>query len=385
MESRENRGNTRTLFLLNSLGIGGSERKSVRIVNRLHEIGWEVHLGYLNGPADLLSDIHPDIPILFLNRKSKLPFGAVSRLRSYLKSTEITKVVCINLFPLLCASLACAFSKRPNSRMSVMVNATKHPSNKAQLQMYIYRPLLMFAQEIVFGCELQRAEWIARYGLDETRCAVIYNGVDENKFRPNISKDYAVSPFHGFGKSSSDFLIGSVGNLRPEKNHVELVMAMADLKRVVPNAKLIIVGEGDERKNIERIIKKENLENCVSLVGQIDDVRSIVNLMDVFVLPSISDTFSNAALEAMSMGVPVILSDSGGASEMVEHGESGLIYQTGDTSTLTRLLCRLAREAGTRERLGTHARMTVIEKFSFARMVEKYELLLRNELLNTNA
>ena len=114
------------------------------------------------------------------------------------------------------------------------------------------------------------------------------------------------------------------------------------------------------------------------LPGQIDDIRPILKLMDVFVLPSISDTFPNAALEAMSMGKAVVLSDSGGSNEMVEDGESGLIYQTHDTSMLVQLLYRLAGEPDTRERLGERARATVIAKYSFTRMIEDYERLLRN-------
>jgi len=378
MESSMRKGDRPVLFLLNSLGIGGSERKTVRIVNRLHENGWNVHLCYLNGPDELLSSIHPEVPIIALNRTSKFSTGAIYRLRSYLSKSGISKIICINLYPLLNAVLACALSGNGTVMISVMVNATKQPNTKTRLQMLVYRPLLLNVSEVVFGCKFQRNEWQARYGLEASRCSVIYNGVNENWFSPTAEGICSTALDFGFGKSASDFLIGSVGNLRLEKNHIELIRAMAELRKLVPNVRAVIVGQGTEKRKLEKLIEQESLSDCMFLTGQIDDIRPIVKLMDVFVLPSISDTFPNAALEAMSMGKAVILSDSGGSNEMVEHGESGLIYQAHDTSMLVQLLYRLAREPDTRERLGERARATVIAKYSFSRMIKDYEKLLEN-------
>lgn len=385
MEGSMHKGNDPVLFLLNSLGIGGSERKTVRIVNKLHENGWNVHLCYLNNPDDLLSSVHTEIPIVFLNRKSRLSPGAICRLRSYVSKAGISKIICINLYPLLYAISARALSGNGAMMVSVMVNTTKHPNRKAQLQMRLYRPLLSNVSELVFGCRSQRDEWRTRYGFEASRCAVIYNGVDENWFSSSAEGISSIVLDFEFGKSASDFIIGSVGNLRPEKNHVELIRAMVELRKLVPNAKVIIVGEGAERRKLEALVQEERLSDCVFFPGQVDDIRPIVNLMDVFVLPSISDTFPNAALEAMSMGKAVILSDSGGSKEMVKDGESGLIYQAHDTSTLVQLLFKLSREPETRHKLGERARATVIAKYSFTRMIEDYELLLQNRLLQNSS
>jgi glycosyltransferase involved in cell wall biosynthesis len=118
----------------------------------------------------------------------------------------------------------------------------------------------------------------------------------------------------------------------------------------------------------------------VILCGTLDDVRPALELMDVFVLPSVAvETFSNAALEAMAMEKPVVLSDLGGAREMIVDGSSGYICRRGDLESLTVQLSRLACDKNERHRLGQNARKRVAEEFSLSGMVGSFEALLNLE------
>jgi glycosyltransferase involved in cell wall biosynthesis len=99
--------------------------------------------------------------------------------------------------------------------------------------------------------------------------------------------------------------------------------------------------------------------------------------MDVFVLPSLAvETFSNAALEAMAMERPVVLSDIGGATEMVTHGQNGYVFHKGDDSTLERILTALNNSPDLRRDVGRAGRATVEARFSFQRMADAYERLM---------
>jgi glycosyltransferase involved in cell wall biosynthesis len=359
------------LFLLSSLIVGGSEGKAVRVANELHRRGRDVHVAYLNPPTTLLAKLDQHIPVIHLGRKGKLSFAAIRTLRDYLRRAGISRVVCVNLYPLLYAQAArgtLPSATRPS--VIQLVNRTEHVGRKARAAMLLYAPLLRRAEKIIFGCQAQLELWRARYRLDEARCHVIYNGVDERKFaaegrtRPSVP---------GLRLDGTEFVIGTVGTLRKQKNHAELIAALAHLQ--VPHGifRAIIVGEGPERSSLEQQIRELGLEDRVSLLGELEDVRPILEIIDVFVLTSITETFSNAALEAMSMGRAVILSDTGGAREMVEHGTSGYVYPPGDIATLAALLERLARDAETRRVLGAGARSTVLEKFTNARMLVEYE------------
>jgi len=250
-----------------------------------------------------------------------------------------------------------------------MVNLTEHPRRKDQLQMLLYGPLMRRAEKVIFGCQAQQEIWARRYGLLSDRCGVIYNGIDVERFSPDTTTDFS-------GKSvvreAADFVIGAIGTLWPNKNHIELIYALSKLKSKVPNARLVIAGEGPERSRLEAEIAERGLERSVVLLGEVEDVRPVLDAMDVFVLPSISETFSNAALEAMAMRKAVVLSNTGGIPEMVRDGVDGYLYDRGDVQALVEIIVRLAIEPGLRVAIGAKARETVLSRFTFERMVDEY-------------
>ena len=112
------------------------------------------------------------------------------------------------------------------------------------------------------------------------------------------------------GIASGTFLIGGIGRLVPEKNHRVLIDALIELRRRGIDAHGVIAGKGPCREMLEQ--RASNVKEHVSFTGVLEDVRPLLAALDVFVLPSIAETFSNAALEAMSMSRPVVRSPAGG-------------------------------------------------------------------------
>jgi glycosyltransferase involved in cell wall biosynthesis len=140
----------------------------------------------------------------------------------------------------------------------------------------------------------------------------------------------------------------------------------------------LVVGDGPERAALERLAQATGLAEHIRFVGEMSDVRQALYAMDVFALTSIkSETFSNAALEAMAMARPVVLSQLGGAAEMVDPGRTGYLYPVGDVEGLTAYLRRLAEDTEHRRKLGREARQRVLERFAFERMIDGYEAVLR--------
>lgn len=374
----EDKGRRSVLFLLSSLTIGGSERKAVRIVNELHRTGWNVHLAYLNHPATLLNDIREGVPRVFLNRKGKISLASILRLKDYIQQTHIATIVCINLYPLIYAqAVRYLLPVNVSPRLILAVNSTKHIAVKNRLAMQIYRPLMKRADKIVFGCQVQLQHWCAQYELQTERCEVIYNGVDEERFICEITDSVAKQTIARESSDFPEFVVGTVGQLRPVKNQIELILALAHLKDRLPNMRLLIIGDGSERERLESIVEDQDLSDRVTFLGALDDVRPAVKSLNLFVLTSISETFSNAALEAMAMGKTVILSDTGGAREMIEDGINGYIYERGDRRALAALIEQLERDPEKRRTIGENARATVLAKFTFGRMISEYEYLLR--------
>jgi glycosyltransferase involved in cell wall biosynthesis len=161
--------------------------------------------------------------------------------------------------------------------------------------------------------------------------------------------------------------------LRPEKNHVQLVEAVARLRaRDIP-ARALLVGDGAMRPAIEARARALGVSDHVRITGFQADVRPLVGACDAVVLCSTAvETFSLAALEAMALGRPVVQSQIGGAAEMTVPGENGALFPVGDTRALVERLAELADPAA-RRRMGAAARATVEARFCERAMVERYE------------
>jgi glycosyltransferase involved in cell wall biosynthesis len=210
------------------------------------------------------------------------------------------------------------------------------------------------------------------------RSMVLYNGVDTEHFSPGAAAVSGQEERRRLGISPQAFVVGTVGRLAPEKNQVALIDAIAELRRRGIEAVLLLIGQGKMRSELEQRAQARGVRPQVIFAGQLTDVRSSLSAMDVFVLPSTRvETFSNAALEAMSMGTPVILSDIGGATEMVSNGVEGFTLDRAELgSRLAPLLADLHANAELRQRMGRAARERVLREFSHSCMVAGYSDLI---------
>ncbi|HJR71293.1 MAG TPA: glycosyltransferase, partial [Gammaproteobacteria bacterium] len=163
--------------------------------------------------------------------------------------------------------------------------------------------------------------------------------------------------------------------LRPEKNHVQLVDAVASLRaRGIP-ARALMIGDGETRGAIEARAQARGVLEHVSITGFEQDVRPFVAAADVAVLTSFTEALSLAALEAMALGKPVVHSAVGGAAEIIAPGSTGLLFPVGDTPALVDRLAMLA-DGPLRSAMGQRARAAVVKSFSESAMVDAYERLL---------
>jgi glycosyltransferase involved in cell wall biosynthesis len=368
---------TAALLLLNNLGIGGSERKIVRIANALRHAGHDIHLAYLNAPHTLRGDLDPGMPAVHLDRTGKFSFGALLRLRRYTLKHQISHMACVNLYPLLYAQ-AIAFQLGQRAPVvSAMINTTDFRTGGDERQMIVYSPLLRRATYLVFGCRLQQEQWTKRYGLSGANSCVIYNGVDQAHFNAAALVETREQLRQKQGFPQNAFIAVSVAQMRPEKQQTDLIRAVAALASHGLPVHALLIGDGNERGAIERCIADLGIKNRVHLAGATEDVRPFLKLADTFVLTSTAvETFSNAALEAMAMGLPVILSRVGGAAEMVEAEKNGFLYSPGDVAELASHIAVLERNESLKRKMGQVAITHVQERFDFTRMLDEYRALL---------
>jgi glycosyltransferase involved in cell wall biosynthesis len=353
------------MFLLSSLTIGGSERKSVRLANALAASNRPAAIAYLSPPESLLPQIHPAVATVNLQRRGKFSIAALRRLAGLLIECNVGTLVAMNLYASLYAVLAARLWRIAGLRVAVSVNTTEFATRKEERQMLLYRHVLRRADVVIFGAERQRELWSSRYRLDRSsaRQVVLYNGVDTSEFsRADIAPAVPREP-------AGRVTLGTVGAFRLEKAQIDLVRAVGELTARGADVAALIVGDGPERAQIEREIRRLGVDERVRLIGKTQDVRPYLASMDIFVLPSVAvETFSNAVLEAMAMSCPVVVSQVGGMDEMLRFG-GGVSYPPGDVKSLCDLLLPLVSSAAARTELGAQARAAAEQHFSFARML----------------
>ena len=210
-----------------------------------------------------------------------------------------------------------------------------------------------------------------RTGFPEKRISVIHNGVDDQRFQPR--PDMRVVARRELGIAEEEFCIGCVGSLAPVKAHMTLLRAVDAASNRTNRWRVVFIGEGPERANLEAFLDGRSWKPQVSFLGLSSGVADLLNALDVYVLPSVFEGISNSLLEAMATGLPVLASDVGGNPEVVVNGESGILFAAGDDRTLAQSLDLLSSDGGIRSRLASRGRSRVQQHFSLKSMVQAYE------------
>jgi len=201
-----------------------------------------------------------------------------------------------------------------------------------------------------------------------TPIEVIPNFVDTEAFRPAPRID-----------ESARVLI-HISNFRPLKCVDDAVRVLAGVRRAVPAATLVLVGDGPERPRVEALVRELGLGEAVRFAGMQPDVLPLLQQADAFLLPSSTEGFGLAALEALSCGVPVVASRVGGIPEVVVDGETGFLCEAGDVPAMTAAALRLLSDAPLRRRLSEAARSSVLARWQLEPAITLYEEYYRRVL-----
>ena len=204
-----------------------------------------------------------------------------------------------------------------------------------------------------------------------TRVRVIPNGVDTARFGPLDSEDRRQLKAELLGNLRHLPVVLFVGRLGPEKNLSVLLESVKSLKIKVL---LLIVGDGILRPELERVSRESRSDQRVVFWGTADRVERFFQIADAFALPSLTEGFPNALLEAMSCGVPSIGSDIPGIRVMIKDGVNGYLFRQ-DARELGDKLNRIFADQGLRNRFSRAARKTIVERFSIHTIAREYRRL----------
>lgn len=380
MSGPENRsqGPAPLLLMVRELGIGGCERDLTKIATHLDRSRFEPHVACFR-PNGIHADTirNAGIPIVHIPVESFASLSAARAARfmgRYIRKHRIGLVhtydVPTNLFGVPVAKVY---------RVPAIVSSQlSYRSLRTGLGQRLLRLTDRLVTRVLVNCEAMQRHMVEDEGLDRSRTFLCYNGVDTSVFRPGC-------PFtKPEPLQDSDLTIGTVCALRPEKNIPLLMRAFARVENRHGWLKLAIVGSGPLLAQLESLARELNIQNRCVFQPTTDDVASWLRAMDIFVLPSLSEAFSNALLEALSTGCSVVASAVGGTPEMVLHQQTGLLFRSGDVAGLADCLQTLIHQPQLRRQLSAAGAELAHRRFSLEVAVERMSALY-DELLQLNA
>ena len=170
------------------------------------------------------------------------------------------------------------------------------------------------------------------------------------------------------------------GRLSREKGVDVLLSGWAHLVKQQEAGLLVLLGDGPQRRELETMVHKLDLDGQVSFIGRVPNVADYLRVSDVFVLPSFNEGLSNALIEAMAAGLAVVASETSGSVDILKHGHNGLLFPCGDPQALAGNLALMLHSPTLRQRLGQAARRTVERNFELGHITDQYLALYRTLL-----
>jgi L-malate glycosyltransferase len=353
----------RVCFVIDRLSRAGTESQLVALIRHLDRNRVQPSLCLLRGSDDESRSMLPDdCPTLDLDLPKLTSLKAISsagRLARFWRKNQVDVVqTYFNDSTYFAVPLARLCGIRHVVR--VRNNLGYWLTRKHRV---IGRVVGRLASQTLTNSEDARQALLATEGLRANRVRVIENGVDLDRYRtlrvPNM--DAAV------------IRVGAVANLRPVKNVDGLVRVAATMGQEHRHVQFEVAGEGEQREELLRLIRHEGLDGQFVLRGSHADVPSFLSTLDIAVLPSHSESMSNALLEYMAAGRAIVATDVGANARLIRHGVDGLIVPVNDDAVLAEAIRRYLRDPDLAKRLARSARERAEAEFGRAAMVQRFE------------
>lgn len=361
-----------------NMGIGGTEQVINQLIcasdqNRFsHQVACiDDHIGSMG--QSLLSN---NIPVVALDRRQGFDSRLVAAIHRYIKSNNIHIVHCHQYTPYVYGLLG---SIGTESKVIFTEHGRFYPE-RSSWKRKLLNPVFERFTYAVTAISKATAGALAKYeNFRPGKIRVIYNGIADYSNTPG----YAPMKFAPPLPANAFPVLGTISRLDPIKNHDLLLRAFKRLLTHHRNALLLIVGDGDLRHKLERQTDQLGIRQQVIFAGYQADPLPWLHVMDIFVLPSLSEGTAMTLLEAMSLAKPVVATDVGGNPEIVDRDVTGTITPSEDEAALANAMIELSNSHELRQSMGDNGRSRFLKLFTANRMVDSYQHLYQEAHAST--
>jgi glycosyltransferase involved in cell wall biosynthesis len=351
---------TRLTFIMSTLTIGGAQRHFAVLLPKLRDLGYDVRAITLIGEGPFFDDLRAadiEIDCAWLSRRTDLSgWRRVSRFID--RGTDL--IVSQNVNGQFVAAVFAAQKRLPH----VVIDQTGPGLRFRRYQNVLVR-LAVRTVDAVVGVTPAQVDQLAAFGVPRNRIVIIPNGVDE--LEPQRSRQEVRAEL---GLADDDFGALLVADLRPEKRGPFFVEAVRRAHAQNPRVKGLVAGAGPELPLVQDLAR--GAERAITVLGARLDVPDLMHACDCVCLTSEAEALPMVALEAMSLGKPVVATRVGGLVSTVHEGETGLLVPPDDVSAFSEALLELAADPPRSAALGEAGREEHRRRFTSAGMAEAY-------------
>ena len=372
----QNSTKTKIIQVIAEAGLSGGPRHILGLLRNIDKKNFDVLLivprGWLSTRAARISGVK----IKIVDFKSKIDFKSLSKLKRNIAEFRSSE----NPFgPIIIhahgprAAAFCRLAVRRGEKFVYTEHIwssfyhIKNPLN-AILQKAGLRSIFNRADRVIAVSKSVKNFLVEKLKADEKKISVIPNAIE-------------IEDFEAPKRKNNDLMVGTVGVLVKRKGQIYLIRAFARVVVSLPKARLEIVGDGPEKQNLLAEIKRLGLESKIQLLGRQDKPEKFLRSWDLFVLPSLSETFGLVILEAFAAKVPVVASKVDGIPELVTNGKTGYLIPAGDVEKLGKSISYLLAENKERNRLSNQAFELLKDKYDWSKIIidieQEYKKLSR--------
>ncbi len=322
----------KVLIIINTIDAGGAETFVMKVFRCLYK---EYTFDFLINKKD------SDYYLKEINELGGQVYYGISKSQNVLMSMKSTyrtvknggykKVLCVSVHPLGCLDLlACRIA---GAKLCLTRSTNSSAGGKVSHVLAAFcRPFMRLLTDVMLAPSKEAGIWLfGNKAVKKGKVKIINNGLDTGLYEYNEKK--RIDKRKELGLEEKDFVVGHVGRFNKQKNHAKLIDIFYEVLKERQSAKLLLVGDGELRSEIESKAEKLGIRDKILFLGIRDDVPDILMVMDVFVFPSLYEGMPNAVIEAQATGLPCVVADTISADvrithclEMVNLGTSSLYW-----------------------------------------------------------
>ncbi len=350
--------------------IGGAERVILNLVENTDIDRFDItilcienHLGELGTQLK-----EKGIKIITFGRNPGFDFKLLKKIRGYIRQNKIEILHCHQYTPYTYGVLA-------SFLLPCDVIFTEHGRFYPDVRKFkrvMINPLLEKITKRITAISSATVSALIKYeNFSSQKIDLVYNGLEDSKYNISASRNIKKE----FDIPEDVYIIGTVARLDPIKNQKMMFHALKSIKEKIPEIKLLVIGDGPERKSLENLVIELQLQENVVFTGFRNDVHLFYQIMDIFLLTSFSEGTAMTLIEAMASSLPCIVTDVGGNPEVVINNETGIVIPSDRHDLLTTTVCELLWDTAKIKKMGQAGRQRFEQNFTIEKMVDAYQKL----------